>query len=80
MTQEPLPSSHDPHTSPWTRPSQGAPECSLHTPSTTPAAYLSVQSGQERIQLDLQRAAAHAHCRLEDLAQALLGRGAISPA
>lgn len=38
-----------------------------------------MQSSQERIQLDLQCAAAHAHCRLKDLAQALLGRGAISP-
>lgn len=42
------------------------------TPPLPAPAHLRVQSGQQRVELDLQCAAAHAHGCIKDLAQALL--------
>lgn len=59
---------------------QGCPQMCFG-PSPSPCApaqtrtHLSVQRGQDGVELDLQRAAAHAHRRLEDLGQALLVAG-----
>lgn len=59
-------------------PSTGTPIAGQQRPAlacsqTPPVAYLSVQSGQERVELDVQCAAAHAHGCLQDLAETLQG-------
>lgn len=70
----PRPTSPVPRVPPCTLPVEPQPAQPQVPPSPLPsrAPYLSMQGGQERVQLRLQRAAAHAHRGLKDLAQALL--------